>query len=74
MAKIQRSTGLPEEISKKVVRGILSFDFSKYVPDMFIVGVEGGLIVQCSMLGTTALKGNAKYSIQNNSWLFSIKR
>ncbi|KAF2887787.1 hypothetical protein ILUMI_18386 [Ignelater luminosus] len=27
---------------------------------MFIVGVEGGLIVQCSMLGTTTLKGSTK--------------
>lgn len=27
---------------------------------MFVVGVEGGLVVQCSMLGTNELKGSTK--------------
>lgn len=27
---------------------------------MFVVGVEGGLVVQCSMLGATTLKGSSE--------------
>lgn len=57
MAKV-RSSNASEELARKVVRGILSFDFSTYVPDLFIVGVEGGLVVQCSMLGVNQLKGS----------------
>ncbi|GJQ88153.1 hypothetical protein Trydic_g13155 [Trypoxylus dichotomus] len=45
-----------EEISKKVVRGINTFDFSPYFPEIFIVGAEGGLVIQCSLLGTVRLK------------------
>ncbi|KAI4457927.1 wd40/yvtn repeat-like-containing domain superfamily [Holotrichia oblita] len=42
----------PEEISKKIIRGIVTFDFSPYVPDMFIVGAEGGLFFFC-FVGST---------------------
>lgn len=54
-----RETDVPEEISSKAIRGVICFDFSPYISEMFVVGVEGGLIVQCSMLGTHELKGSS---------------
>lgn len=46
-----------EETVKKVVRGVTCFDFSVHLPEMFVVGAEGGLVVQCSLLGTRKLQG-----------------
>ncbi|KAJ8984705.1 hypothetical protein NQ317_004966 [Molorchus minor] len=46
--------------SKGDSRGIICFDFSRHVPDLFVVGAEGGLVVQCSVLGTSTLKGSTK--------------
>lgn len=37
--------------------GIVGFDFSKHIPDVFVVALEGGLIARCSVLGTTSIKG-----------------
>lgn len=40
-----------------VERGVVCFDFSKHNPDIFVVGLEGGLVVQCSTLSPNELKG-----------------
>lgn len=63
MGRVRQIEETPIEISAKAVRGIICFDFSRYVSDMFVVGVEGGLVVQCSMLGTNSLLGNRYSSI-----------
>ncbi|XP_071051464.1 cytoplasmic dynein 2 intermediate chain 2-like isoform X1 [Onthophagus taurus] len=60
LPKSPRLLQVPEEIAKKIERGVITFDFSPYIRDMFIVGVEGGLLVQCSLLGTVPLKGSTK--------------
>ncbi|KAF5290878.1 hypothetical protein FQA39_LY14558 [Lamprigera yunnana] len=60
LAKIQRSTAIQEEITKKVVRGILSFDFSTYIRESFVAAVEGGLLALCSVFGANSLKGSTK--------------
>ncbi|KAJ8920509.1 hypothetical protein NQ315_005378 [Exocentrus adspersus] len=60
LGTIRRNTDIPEHIEKKVNRGIVCFDFSKQLPDVFVVGIEGGLVVQCSVLGATELKGSTK--------------
>lgn len=39
----------------KLTRAITSFDFSKHNPEIFIVGAEGGMIIQCSILGAAKL-------------------
>ncbi|KAI4457916.1 dynein intermediate chain [Holotrichia oblita] len=52
LPKMAKSPTEPEEISKKIIRGIVTFDFSPYVPDMFIVGAEGGLFFFC-FVGST---------------------
>nr|XP_023021351.1 WD repeat-containing protein 34-like [Leptinotarsa decemlineata] len=57
---IHRKNESPENVSSKSLRGVTCFDFSKHVQDMFIVALEGGHIVQCSVLGTTELKGSTK--------------
>ncbi|RZC40461.1 WD repeat-containing protein 34-like [Asbolus verrucosus] len=46
-----------EETIKKVIRGVTCFDFSKHVAEMFVVGAEGGMVVQCSLLGAKKLQG-----------------
>lgn len=53
----KRGSVLSKEADRKVVRSVLTFDFSLYTPDQFIAGVEGGLIVHCSTLSTNTLKG-----------------
>ncbi|XP_056632887.1 cytoplasmic dynein 2 intermediate chain 2-like isoform X1 [Diorhabda sublineata] len=53
----QRINESPNIINKSS-SSIICFDFSKHIPDMFVVGLEGGHIVQCSLLGATELKGN----------------
>jgi len=35
---------------------VVCFDFSTHLPDVFIVGLEGGLVVRCSVLGATKTK------------------
>lgn len=40
--------------------GVSCFDFSKQLPDMFVVGTEGGLVVQCSTSKPTKLKGGTE--------------
>ncbi|KAL3280215.1 hypothetical protein HHI36_017715 [Cryptolaemus montrouzieri] len=40
--------------------GVTCFDFSKHLPDMFVVGTEGGLVVQCSTSKPTKLKGGTE--------------
>lgn len=49
---------MSDPISKKINRGILTFDFSDRTSNMFVVGIEGGLVVQCSTLGAQPFKGN----------------
>ncbi|KAJ8943703.1 hypothetical protein NQ314_009676, partial [Rhamnusium bicolor] len=56
LGSICRKTETPEYIEQKSSRGIICFDFSKQIADLFVVGVEGGLVVQCSVLGTSELK------------------
>lgn len=43
-----------------IERGVVCFDFSRHTPDVFIAGLEGGLVVQCSTLGASQLKGHSK--------------
>lgn len=57
-AKVTRASSSPDQVDKKAFRGIICFDFSVHIPDMFIVGVEGGLIVQCALSGANTLRGN----------------
>lgn len=57
LGSLHRITETPEHVEKKGNRGIVCFDFSKHVPDLFVVGIEGGLMVQCSVLGATELRG-----------------
>lgn len=45
-------------ITNKISRGIIAFDFSTYAPQTFVVGAEGGLVVQCSVLGCNRLLGS----------------
>ncbi|XP_044761503.1 cytoplasmic dynein 2 intermediate chain 2-like [Coccinella septempunctata] len=40
--------------------GITCFDFSKHLPDMFVVGTEGGLIIQCSTSKPNKIKGGTE--------------
>ncbi|EEZ98765.1 WD repeat-containing protein 34-like Protein [Tribolium castaneum] len=47
-----------EETVKKIARGVTCFDFSKYSPEIFVIGGEGGLVVQCSLLGSRKLQGS----------------
>lgn len=58
--KIKRETPVSDEVARKTFRGIVAFDFSKHILDMFLVALEGGVIVQCSMSGATELKGIPK--------------
>ncbi|KAF5270375.1 hypothetical protein FQR65_LT05563 [Abscondita terminalis] len=60
LARIQRSSAVHEEIAKKVIRGIMTFDFSPYARELFVAGVEGGILVLCSVLGANKLKGSTK--------------
>lgn len=54
---VKRNKPLAQEIEDKVARGIIAFDFSRFVPDRFVVGVEGGLVVECSLSNPNKLKG-----------------
>lgn len=40
-----------------VERGVVCYDFSRFSTDIFVVGLEGGYVVQCSTLGASELKG-----------------
>ncbi|KAG5873372.1 hypothetical protein JTB14_022975 [Gonioctena quinquepunctata] len=60
LSSVRRNTESPDNLSGKSVRGVTCFDFSKRVQDMFLVGLEGGQIVQCSVLGTSELRGSTK--------------
>ncbi|CAH1113382.1 unnamed protein product [Psylliodes chrysocephalus] len=51
----------PLHIITKESNGVVCFDFSNFFPDMFLVALEGGYVVQCSLLGATELKGSTKY-------------
>lgn len=57
LQSVKRSKPVAQEIEDKVARGILAFDFSRFVPDQFVVGVEGGLVVECSLSNPHKLKG-----------------
>ncbi|XP_019755719.1 cytoplasmic dynein 2 intermediate chain 2-like [Dendroctonus ponderosae] len=59
LAKMNQTTEVSEALLDKGQLGLVGFDFSKNIPDLFIVALEGGLIVRCTMLGTTQLKGTA---------------
>lgn len=57
-------TGSADVIPKKTERGIINFDFSIYIPGLFIVAMEGGFILKCSLLGAKSIpsgKNNYKY-------------
>lgn len=56
-SKTKRRAPISESTAKKVLRGILAFDFSAHVPNIFIIGTEGGLVIQCNTLGAQPLKG-----------------
>ncbi|XP_066147909.1 cytoplasmic dynein 2 intermediate chain 2-like [Euwallacea fornicatus] len=58
LAKINQSTEVHQSVLDKGDLGVVGFDFSKHIPDMFLVALEGGLIVRCSVLGATEIKGN----------------
>ncbi|XP_018580092.1 WD repeat-containing protein 34-like isoform X2 [Anoplophora glabripennis] len=60
LGNVHRNVETPEHVEKKGGRGVVCFDFSRHVADLFVVGIEGGLMVQCSVLGATPLKGNTK--------------
>ncbi|CAH1155069.1 unnamed protein product [Phaedon cochleariae] len=47
-----------DQFSGDSTRAVTCFDFSKHIHDMFVVALEGGHVVQCSVLGTTELKGS----------------
>ncbi|XP_063926225.1 cytoplasmic dynein 2 intermediate chain 2-like isoform X2 [Zophobas morio] len=49
-----------EEAVKKATRAITCFNFSVHSPEMFVVGTEGGWVVQCSLLGTKKLPGKSE--------------
>ncbi|CAH0553944.1 unnamed protein product [Brassicogethes aeneus] len=59
---IKRDTPTPKEISQKVWRGVVAFDFSKFLSDIFLVALEGGLIVECAMSAATEIKGGSEES------------
>lgn len=54
---VKRTKPLPPEIEEKVDRGIIAFDFSRFVPGQFVVAVEGGLVAECSLSNPSKLKG-----------------
>ncbi|XP_060520299.1 cytoplasmic dynein 2 intermediate chain 2-like [Cylas formicarius] len=59
LGKINQTTEVAQNLLGRDL-GVVCFDFSTHVPDIFVVAMEGGLIVQCSLLGATPLKGNTK--------------
>ncbi|GLV31925.1 uncharacterized protein CBL_07684 [Carabus blaptoides fortunei] len=50
-----RSINAANSTTKSCVRGIVEFDFSPHVSGLFVVGLEGGAIVKCSLLGAKQL-------------------
>ncbi|CAG9857945.1 unnamed protein product [Phyllotreta striolata] len=58
--KAEESEEYPRNVVMKDTNGVVCFDFSKHFPDTFLVGLEGGFVVQCSLLGATELKGSTK--------------
>nr|CAI5855491.1 unnamed protein product [Callosobruchus analis] len=50
--------GAVKNASEKLIQGIVAFDFSPHSPELFVVGLEGGCIAQCSTLGAFELKGS----------------
>ncbi|XP_030758051.1 WD repeat-containing protein 34-like [Sitophilus oryzae] len=58
--KLNHSTTVPISLTSKEDLGIICFNFSKHIPDLFIVALEGGLIARCSVLGSTKIKGPDK--------------
>lgn len=54
---VKRNKPLPQEIEDKVARGIIAFDFSRFVLGQFIAAIEGGLVVECSLSNPNKLKG-----------------
>ncbi|CAG9761581.1 unnamed protein product [Ceutorhynchus assimilis] len=57
--KIDDTMEVPKSLIDKGDLGIVCFDFSLHVPDMFVVALEGGLIARCSLLGLTKIKANS---------------
>lgn len=54
---VRSAKNTPTEIVDKVERGVIAFDFSRFLLDMFVVAAEGGLVVQCSLSDPNKLKG-----------------
>lgn len=50
--------------------GLVCFDFSKQNPDMFIAGLEGGYVLQSSILTNNELKGKKKLEEEKSYILF----
>lgn len=55
----QHKSKKKQNVVENVV-GVTCFAFSKHLPDMFVVGTEGGLVVQCSTSNPTKLKGGTE--------------
>lgn len=56
LGRINQSTEISQMVLEKDDLGVVCFDFSTHLPDVFIVGLEGGLVVRCSVLGATQTK------------------
>ncbi|KAL1516873.1 hypothetical protein ABEB36_000711 [Hypothenemus hampei] len=57
LARINKSVEVSKTVFDRGDLGILGFDFSKHIPDIFLVAMEGGLVVRCSTLGVIKIKG-----------------
>lgn len=60
LGRVSRSEPTSPEITNKICRGIITFDFSPYIPQTFVIGAEGGLVVQCSVVGCNHLLGSTE--------------
>ncbi|XP_076264796.1 cytoplasmic dynein 2 intermediate chain 2-like isoform X2 [Rhynchophorus ferrugineus] len=58
--KFSTSINASKELANYRDIGVICFDFSKHIPDLFVLALEGGLIAKCSLLGGTKIKGPDK--------------
>lgn len=47
-----------KKMTDSKTQAIVCFDFSKHLPDIFVICLEDGSIIQCSMSGANEMKGN----------------
>ncbi|KAK9878697.1 hypothetical protein WA026_023397 [Henosepilachna vigintioctopunctata] len=60
MSRIKRSKSRRSANSVEIGVGVTCFEFSRHLPDMFVVGTEGGLVIQCSTSKPIKLKGGTE--------------